>query len=416
MTTRRVLWPAGIGIVDEDLQRGADVASQADDAVMQNLMVPGGADGTTVIKRLRPLMDELRTPVDTSSGLGPYIVRSPRILACEAVMVDFATIGKVAVLPCAVDVFLASAAQARQFLALSGALTDPAVTPFFSSSVSGRVDTVYLTLRLNAPAEALVDRRMKDVTSGAVDTQNIAVYNDVEVTVHVAPGSEGSSTPGAVPADGTLSFNVAVATVSLPVGYTSGGTLLDGDGSFIAQVWNRSGIAPQAVNVVRRGTPTFSANCDAGPAGNRATILNASTRGTGHNIVRLVFRHTGANMVCVLDSKLYWGLRDVRVSIRRSVSVSVVAPFGNYVPPSMSVDGGASMSEDSGWVDSGLINTVSVGSPVGAFFTTSGPPVMNFFARNADGALVVTCADAPLHANGDFYTVIAECLDQTTEG
>lgn len=416
MTTQRVLWPAGIGVVDEDLQRAADVASQAGDHVLEELAFPGGADGSSYVKRLRPLLDELRPAPDPLGGSPVYAMKSPRILAVEAAYYDGVTIGRVGVLPCAVDIVGPSAVQAAQAVALSGKVTAMLTAPVHASTTAGRVDTVYLSVRFNSPGGAAVLRRMKNTTTGVVTTETVNVYADVEVSVAVAAGTEASSTPGALPADAGGTYNVAVCTVALPAGYVSGGVLFDMSGSFIRQVWSRAALRRQAVEVVRPGDMAFTTNCDAGPAGNLNTLLGQSQRLRGGDRIRAVFRHTGAGALCVLDNTLWWCMREVRVSVLRSAAHVGVSPFGVYVPPSLAVLGGASMAEDSGWVHSGQLNTVTGGgAPVGQFFSTSGPPVMHFFARGSDGALVVTIADAPLDAAGDFYTVIAECLDQNVE-
>lgn len=416
MTTRRGLWPAGIGVIDEDLARMADAAAFAPDKVMEQLSFPGGANGASLVKRVRPLLDELRAAPD-GAGLGFPVpsLKSPRILCCEAAYYDGVTIGRVAVQPCAVDIVAASPVHGAQSFTLSGKVNTMLTSAAFSSSGAGRVDTVYLSVRFENGAT--VDRRMKDITTGVVSTQSVAVYADPVVTVNIAAGVEGSSTPGAVPADGSGQYNVAVCTVALPVGYVSGGVLFDINGSFVKQVWERSVVRALAVEGVRKGSMAFTSNCDAGPAGNIHTTLAQAGRGNTRNTVRAVFRHTAANALCVLDNALWWCLREVRVSVIRSTSATPVAPFGNYVPPSLALDGGASLAEDSGWVNSGQVNLIppAVGSPLGQFFSTSGPPVIHFFARNSDGALVCTIADPPLHVNGDFYTVIAECFDQNVE-
>lgn len=413
MSARLHVWHDGVGVTTDDLNAMTTTLMGAPDRATEQHVFPGNADGVNVVKRLRPLLDE-RRPAPDGDGLGTpvYALKTPRVLGVEAAYYDNVSIGKVAVLPHVADIFAASGPHDGQALTLSATLREALMTAAFASSVSGRVDTVYVSVKFTSAAT--VNRRVKSTTTGEVTTQALSLYADPEVSVNIAPGTEGSSTPGAVPADGGGQYNIAVVNVALPVGYTTGGVLFDGGGSFVTQVWERGNVHTQAVEGVRNGVSVYTSGCDAGPAGNPHTALNQSPRGTGHTRMRKVFRHTAATAVVVLDNALDWRGREVRLSVLRSASHVAVSPFGNYVPPSLVTAGGASMTEDSGWVFSGYINDVGAGT--GAFFITTGPPVIKFFARNADGALVATIADAPLHVDGDFYTVVIEAFDNALEG
>ena len=413
MSGRLVVLSTGLGLMDEDLERLTEALAGADDAALAAIAQPRATAGAAV-KRILPLLDEMR-PVPGGGSPVPAL-RTPRALVAEAAYYDGTSIGKVRVQPHIFEVWgAASANPSAQAPSLRGFCFEPLDTPNFASSVSGRVDTVYLTVRFNAGTTA--SRRVKDPTSGVVSTQTVTLYQDPEVTIHVSPGAEGSSTPGAVPADGAGSYNVGVAQVSLPVGYTSGGALFDGGGSFIEPTWERARLNEGAVGGARHGVVTGTSGADTGPA-DRYTRALATSRFAGRQMLRACFRHTASTAVVVLDDSIDWRLREVNLTCLRSVSHTPAGSYGNWVPPTKALTGGGAMSESSGWVHSGYVNDTGTG--VGAFFETSGAggdPVLKFFARNSDGALVATIAAAPLDGahGGDFYTVLVDYLDANEE-
>lgn len=415
MSGDRVQWPAGVGVVEVDLQRSANAGANADDRVVEVFGAPGDGDLSVAVKRVIPLHDDLRPGI----GSGPsHRFANPRLLCTDASYLG-GTAGRVRVLPCAFVVAAPSTNPAAQAIELVAQLREAVDTAAIASSAAGRVDTVYATVTRTVPAgDGTRPRRMKDPTTGVVSTADTPVYDTPAVTLHVVTGTEGSATPGALPSDGAGSYNVPLCHVVIDAGYVSGGVLAGGGGDFIVQAWERGGVRGPAVRLARpAGEMSFEANVDAGLGD--LTVINSS-RFADRQVVRSVFRHTAASARVVLDARIDWRGRDVRVSIRRTVSQTPIAPFGNYPPPQLlASQGGASNVADTGWVWTGTVGDVA--TPSSAFWSQAGPPTMRLFANSAPGidlgALVLEIDDAPDDGahGGDHYIVIAEHLSASVE-
>jgi hypothetical protein len=402
----RGLFPAGIGLVTQDIQRIADAAAGADDAALQGLFAPGAANGSTRVKRVVPLLGETRTSSDP---------RSVRTLLWESAT------GRVQLLPCMVQVFGVTTAAVAQALDLSVYVTTALTSAAFASSAAGRVDVLYAVVTRVTPSGGVRNRRMKDTSSGAVSVAPQNVYSVAQVSLAVATGTEGSSTPATVPADGAGSYNVALARVALPAGYTSGDALFSGGGSYVTQVWSRAALRTDMTRYIRPGVQAYEANADAGATssgGSRLIAMNASDRYASVQRIRAVFRQSAAVARVVLDSSINWTNRIVRVHVLRAASQA--STFGDYPPPGVMIGaggvslGGASRTFDSGWRHAGSLGDPT--APIGDFYATPDTPTMTFYARASDGALVCTITEAPTDSgDGDYYTVIAEALDFDSE-
>jgi len=404
------LIPPGLGVVDADLARIALAAATADDRAFEVVATPGhptpGAAPTTVY-RVIPLVDETRSP--GASGMTSALqgfVKSPRMLCVEASAFG-GTAGRVRVLPCAIQVFGAPAGETGMSCLMSVLVSAPLDTASFASvsigGLTGRTDTVYAILSWATPAGGVRQRRVKSTTTGAVSTSGVSVYALPTVTLGIAQGVAGSSTPGAVPAAAAGAWHVKLAEVVLPPTYTSGGTLMDlaaGTFNYVRQAWVRGGAGAAQVRGVRAGNMSFTSGADAG-------LGRDASRATSIVTVRCTFRHTATAAEIVLDDKLDWRRREVRVSLLRAPDDG----SGAY-PPSETADSGASLAQDSGWRVAATDGVPSAGT--GQFWTSTGTAV-KFYARGGDGALVATIAGAPLDAPGDHYTVVAEAMDQLGE-
>ena len=411
-------FPPGLGVVDEDLQRIADVAAAGEDRALSLLGAPGGADGATRIKRVIPLHDELRAPMSVGGTPLPQW-NNPRVL-CSAAAYHGGAAGIVRTLPFAAEIVPVStvpAAQLAPFIARLDAFAD--VGPF-GTTAGGRVDTIYATVTREVPTLGLRDRRIKNPTTGAVATASTTVYRQPVVTLHIAVGTEASFTPGAVPADGVESYNVKLAEVWLPAGYTSGGNLYDGSGGFIRQKWERGGIRNSAIAHVRSGQ---GMDYTGGADGGVGVEVGNSSRGCEYHVVRSIFRHTAVTARITLDRGIDWRNRLVRITLLRTAAQSVLSPYGLYPPPGGVASGGpaiavggASNVVDTGWVFTGALSDPDLA--VGEFFDSGGTPkTFKLYANSSTsvgapwvGALVLTIDEAPDDGanGGDHYTAIIE--------
>lgn len=413
-------FPPGLGVVDEDLQRVADVAMAGEDRALSLLAAPGGADGALRIKRVIPLHDELRTPMSVSGTPDP-LWNNPRVLCSEA-SYHGGPVGKVRVLPCAFEVVPVSTVPSAQLAPFIARLDTAADTAVFGSSPAGRVDTVYAIVTWEVPTLGQRDRRIKNPTTGAVATASTTVYRQPVVTLAIAVGTEASFTPGAVPADGVESYNVKLAEVWLTAGYVSGGGLYDGGGGFIRQKWERAAIRPSAVALVRSGQ---GQDYTGGADGGVGVEIGNSSRGCEYSIVRSIFRHTAVTARITLDRGIDWRNRLVRVTLMRTASQFVLAPYGNYPPPGGVASGGPAVATGgkSGGIETGWVFTGAVSDPdlaVGEFYTSGGAPkTFKLYANSSTslgapwlGALVLTIAEAPDDGanGGDHYVAIIETL------
>jgi hypothetical protein len=213
---------------------------------------------------------------------------------------------------------------------------------------------------------------------------------------------------------------VKLAEVWLPSGYTSGGNLYDGGGGFIRQKWERGGIRNSAVAHVRSGQGmAFTGGSDGGIG----VEVGNSSRGCEYHVVRSIFRHTGVNAKVTLDRGIDWRNRLVRITLLRSASQAVSAPFGLYPPPGgiasgipAIAGGGASNVVDTGWVYTGLVSDPDLAA--GEFFDSGGTPkTIKLYANSSDslgapylGALVATIGEAPDDGahGGDHYVAVIE--------
>lgn len=353
MSGKQGQFPEGMGVVDEDMQRVADAASQADDRLLGLLGAPGGADNATIIKRVFPLLDELRTTPDLGGGPDPRF-NGGRTIGCEAAYFGGA-VGRVRVFPIAIQITAATPVEGPQAgeVLLTAVLEEATDTGAFASTTLGRVDTVYATVDWNVPALGTRPRRIKDTTTGTVTTEDTTVYREPRVRIFVAAGTEGSTTPGAVPADGGSSWNVKLMEVALPAPYTTNAILLGGSGSYIRQAWERGGVEGRSVKLVRPGMGMAFTDADAGLD---ATRVNSS-RGSEFHIVRAAFRHTGATALVVLDAAMDWRHRMLRATILRTATQVVSAPYGKFMPPGalFLATGGQSNRKETGWVHTGSV-------------------------------------------------------------
>lgn len=409
MSGRRVLIPAGLGVVEFDLQGIADAAYAGDDRAFEMLMIPGGANGS-VVKRVMPLHDERRAGMDLGAGYDELNFNNPRVLCADSAFYTLTAAGTLRVLPCALQVIAASTAPAMQRVTATAKLTAHMDSPQFAASPAGRVDTLYATVAWDTPAGGSRARRVKNTSTGVVATADTAVYADLLVTLHVAAGTEGSSTPGAMPADGTLSWNFKLAEVVLAPGYTLNGLLLN-----IRQSWERATLNEQVVRGVRSGVQGSYTNADAGLGATWAT----SSRFAEAIRVRSTFRNTAAAARVVLDKAHDWRNREARITLLRAASHTPGGGYGEFPPVDMVTTGGTSKRMDTGWLHTGAQGNVATNST--AFWTSGGSPTARLFANNTSGlpmgALVLEIDDAPDDTanGGDHWTVIAEALDRNAE-
>lgn len=414
MSGERSLFPPGLGVTELDLQRAADAAAGADDRALSVLMPPGGATGGATVKRVIPLHDELRPRVS-----GDPIANNPRILGLDAVYLG-GSAGRLRILPFAVQITEGStppAAQSVELVAVHAAHYD---LPALASSTLGRVDTVYAIVTRYTPGDGVRPRRMKDTTTGVVTTSDQSVYDTPRVTFAVSAGTEGSSTPGTVPADGVGTYNVKLFEVALPAPYTTGTILVGISGAYTRQRWERVAVPSRLAGVARAGAVSFLANADLGPAS--AELVNSS-RLRDFAVVRSVFRHTAANAQVVLDDAVDYRNRDVRVTLTRMASNTPVGSFGNYPPPGNTVVGGRSLVFETGWIHTGPAGDRA--SNATAFWEdSSGTPVVRLFANSATnpgdpevGALLLEIDDAPTDGGhgGDYWTAFIEYLSSSVE-
>lgn len=411
MSGRRALIPAGLGAVDADLQRVADAAYTGEDRALALLAAPGGGDGSSIVKRVIPLVAE--TDQDATHPV------NPRRLLLDA-SIHGGTAGIARLQACAIHVTGASLRRSAQATAIVARVDDWMESSLFDSSAAGRVDSVYVSVAMSTPVGGQRSRRVKNPTTGAVTTQTVDVYSDATATLLVAPGVEGSATPGTVPADTATTWNVKLADVVLPAGYVSGTILYDGTvGEYIKQRWTRGGVSTQASRAVRVNVPQFKTNCDAGLYDD----ISAADRGTGLTIVRGTFRNTAAGAVMVLDKSVDWRRRIVRITLIRP-AVHVVPPAEAVYPDPRGVYvQGTSYQLSTGWVFTG--SSGNVAAPLDEFYTSGGAPNLKLYANSSGagigatplGELVATIADAPDDGanGGDHWVFIAEALDSDWE-
>lgn len=408
MSGRKVLIPAGIGVVDVDLQRIADAAAGADDHALELLMFPGGATGAA-LKRVAPLFNELRTPPTVGGAADPSFT-NPRRLCADAGYFG-GTVGRLRVLPCLLQVVAASTEPDAQRVTVTGLLAAALDTGTFGSNSSGssRTDLVYATVAWATPTAGRRARRVKDTTTGVVTTGDVNVYAELEVSLTILPNATVSSLPG----DGASSWNFPIAEVTVPNGYTSGGLLAN-----VRQKWDRACLNPQMMRGVRAGVRTAFTNADAGLAD--ADLVNGS-RFADHRIVRTSFRHTAANALVTLDQGLDWRYREARVTLIRAATHTPGGIYGEFPPPDAITVGGTSVQFETGWTHTGAGDR---GSNATAFWTSGGSPTCRLFASSSSnpgdpalGALVLEIDDAPDDGThgGDHWVAIAECLGSNRE-
>lgn len=418
------LFAPGVGLVSEDLERLATTAAKGEDRALAIVAAPGAGDGASYIKRIIPLDDEFRVGPTYSGNVLSWL-KSPRVLVSEALFFGGPS-GGVRVKPAAFEVWAPSVATNAQNATLIARLEGPVELTALGASASGRVDTIYAAVSVWIPSGANRSRRVKNTTTGVTSTNTVSTYRQPRVQIMVAVGTEGSSTPGAVPADspGTTTFYFKLAEVALPSGYTSGAPLNALGVHFIAQKWERGGVHQRSLALARPAVGMAFTNADAGL---RAELHNAQ-RDLDYHLVRGVFRHTGANAIVVVDTSIDWTMRMVRVSCIRTASQTPVSPYGNFTPPAGAETAGRDETSgkfvDTGWTFSGR-GGVSGGECYNAFSGLGGGSGSGghlYLFANGDsgypmGALMVFLNDAPEDGGhgGDHIIVVAEALGRDLE-
>jgi hypothetical protein len=201
------IWSPGYPVTDEALQRMADQAAKGGDEELRHLVVAekftnGSLATGNVVPLARPASGT-RFCVTSADG---YVET-----AAPAIVFKTATGG----------VYVAGVSPYPNISAEQVATNDSGVT---------RNDLVYLMLARQAVHQT---RKIKDPSTGAVSTQSVPWYSDLEVTLHIRTGSIST------PADTSTAWHVPIATLAVPHGYNQGDWVTD---SMVTQTWSRGSL------------------------------------------------------------------------------------------------------------------------------------------------------------------------------
>lgn len=252
-----------------------------------------------------------------------------------------------------------------------------------------RTDLIYAMVTRTASAGAA--RKVKSVT-GEITSPALTVETKPTVSYVIAAGTT------AAPADTSTAWNLPLATITVPAGYTEGTVILV---SQITQVWLRSFVPASAVRSVFGAAFGASGVGVPGVLEPLAPEPDWSRFGSERTFVT-AFTHkaNGAGTAFLADrfGNLAWINRIVRFSMIRAVSHAGVypAPAGVTLP-------GASVSESSGWL--------FVGTSNGTIWTSA-----RGFVLSLDGGYLKVGKPAGTAAddvtNGDNWLLIVETMDR----
>lgn len=265
-------------------------------------VVPAGATGSINVNQFRAIVGSRQTV-----GTSPT---DPTWTGPRANLSDIRT-----------TVFTGSTALAQNIV----------LTP--NSSGNSRWDVVYATVSVDLGAGSVI-RRIKSVSSGAVSLVSVPTYLANPVTVGVVTGTPGSSPAlPALPADTGGNYNIAIAAVRVPNGFTSASTvstrdvrdlvgvatLTNGGGqtvaSMTAAIGAMTGPAPATGNNDRAGTYVTNFPWSA-TGGTRPSVFLPPAMNGGHQvIVEVDLSTTGApshSSGGIVDDSIDWRNRFIQ--------------------------------------------------------------------------------------------------------
>lgn len=289
-----------------DLNEGWDVAGNADDRVLAELLRLAPFDGTNITRGIVPYGLQVPGPANATiaPAVGGVTVNPFRAVVGSrtALLTDTKKNWQ--------DIVSAVAVNSTTTLAFS--------VPLAANPTNYRWDLIYATLTPDVAAATTL-RKVKGPLDGVVTTQSVSVDRGPTVTISVVTGTPAvaaSVVRPALPADPVGGYNIELGSVLLTPGHTA------------ASAMNAYRIHESAYVLRRRGAE------DIGSTKNRVTDATASTWATlvaanGQDlrvdsycpsswagIERLVFWHqfAAATTSFVIDSSRDWRNRIFRIS------------------------------------------------------------------------------------------------------
>jgi hypothetical protein len=119
----------------------------------------------------------------------------------------------------------------RSGLSVAEGATSLDTTLNLAANASGdpRWDLVYAVVTVDALSSA-IERKIKDVNTKVVNSQNVVVYKTTTVTLQVLQGTPAASPVWpTIPNDSGSTYKIPIAYVRIPNGFTSGSTVLTTD-------------------------------------------------------------------------------------------------------------------------------------------------------------------------------------------
>ncbi len=370
MGGNRSLWTAGQAFVVDDINNLATNAAAEDDIINSALFAPS----VSVAKVIAPLSVTGYMAVPGGGGNSGTCVIEP---AWWSAVVSGSTV-------------------------LSLAQTQTANSASHPSNASGssRYDLVYASFARGVITTS--SRKVKSVTDGSISTQTLNLVDTPLLTFSIA--SSTVSVADAVtklPADGGGSYNFAVAVVTIPNGYSSGGAFAQ---STITQVWSGGFIRTSLVRGYHPMSIFTSAITEApqtlGTLGGSLVGKIALDRWGSDNRWLGCFRHMSADTI-VLDNTINWQNRVISGSIARPATDGGLYKSAELVV----VAGGSAVSLAKGFTGTNGGTATSGTLPSGGTFS--------LLVDATSGALKATFSGTPTDGtNGDNYVLTIEATDR----
>lgn len=284
---------------------------------------------------------------------------------------------------------------------LSGTLRVPTSSPQFAAGdlTNPRIDLLYLTIQRTVTFSQ--SRRFKSPQTGEVSTFVQPLAQDVTITVNIAQGTPASSpTPPALPTPPAGAWNVPIADVTIPSGYTVGATIPVAN---VAQVWRRLWLAPGRT---RTTTPaTIMATAYASATNGRGSARLDSQYGVGKRVAA-VFQHASAfSTPIVFDNSIDWSRRRAQIKMMRLTAVGGVS-----MPLETTTASSVAEAGDSGPV---WIPDKSAGFAVYTYAGSS-PTSIVWTIDTTTGELLVGMNYTPHASAGDVWHFEVEASDKFT--
>lgn len=402
MSGLRSIATPGIGVVGADLQRGLDSGAAGDDRAFALLATPGALH-----KRVIPFFEE-----SLATRLMLLVVPSGT------------TSGALDVRPCSLLVASDTPGLVVDFEARLDAAATSALIPD-NSSGSTRYYLLYATIARSTDGFT-ASRPAKDLASGNISTQSVAVADQPKVTLGTAVASSKGGAYAALPADSGSAWNIPLAVLQVTNGYTSGTAHLQ---SAITPCWPGGGV-PQArvvppVAAIFRGT---DGHCPA-----TQSFLYPMADGRTQYLGGVRDMYAGIVYLPADGSNGVWTLLDDSIDWRRrflwATAVRIVPVAGAVVEPnsssSMGSKGSKSVDFGRAFAGDGTDNATTPGadstmntlqatfSAVGAagcnigislLVKTNGKLYVGVFASSSGGPLDTT--------NGDNFSLFLNASPQ----